>query len=166
MLNAFGVFYLDDIVSTENTTCVSSVPVLPNCALHLWPKKQPNTHHTQPKQTGVWNSPELQVFLFVPLPQQIETLYHPRPGRSKLCPDWCSGTSGMGWHLCVQITGFKCNEKQEQHLGAVLWERLSPCCPPSSLSMPLMSLWRCPYALMPISLSSSWPISANTSRVI
>ncbi len=32
---AFGVFYLDDIVATENASCVSSVPVLPNCALHL-----------------------------------------------------------------------------------------------------------------------------------
>lgn len=41
-----------------------------------------------------------------------------------------------------------------------------PCCPPRSLSTPLISLWRCPYALMPISFNSSWPISANTSSVI
>ncbi len=51
MLNAFGVFYLDDIVATENATCVSSVPVLPNCALHLWPKKT-NKHssHSQSRR--------------------------------------------------------------------------------------------------------------------
>lgn len=106
--------------------------------------KKTKTVITQPKQTGAWYSQEIQVFMFVPLLQQIETLYHPRPGRSKLCPDWCSGTSGMGWHLCVQITGFKWNENIQIQAGAVLWERHSPCCPPSSLSMPLMSLWRCP----------------------
>lgn len=41
-----------------------------------------------------------------------------------------------------------------------------PCCPPRSLSTPFINLWRCPYALIPISLSSSCPMSANTSRVI
>lgn len=43
----FGAIYLEDIVSTENSTCVSSVSVLSNCALHLWAQNQHPSHtHT------------------------------------------------------------------------------------------------------------------------
>lgn len=52
------------------------------------------------------------------------------------------------------------------HLDLPVKVSYLPCCPPRSLSTPFINLWRCPYALIPISLSSSCPMSANTSRVI